>query len=81
MNILEAAGVRKKFGELVAIADINLGIEEGEIMGLIGPNGSGKSTLFKIITGFLKPTEGKIIWQGEDITGLPPHVIAQKGIT
>jgi len=81
MNILEIKGLRKKFGELVAVEDVSLGVEEGEIMGLIGPNGSGKSTIFNLITGFLRPTAGKIIWQGEDITGLPPHIIAKKGIT
>jgi len=80
-NILEVIGLRKKFGELVAIDHIDTVVKEGEIMGLTGPNGSGKTTLFNLITGFLKPTEGKVIWEGEDITGLPPHVIASKGIT
>ena len=80
-NILEVIGLRKKFGELVAIDHIDTVVKEGEIMGLTGPNGSGKTTLFNLISGFLKPTEGKVIWQGEDITGLPPHVIASKGIT
>jgi branched-chain amino acid transport system ATP-binding protein len=81
MSILEIKGLRKKFGELVAVDGVSLDVEEGEILGLIGPNGSGKSTIFNLITGFLKPTAGKVIWQGEDITGLPPHVIAKKGIT
>ena len=81
MNILEIKGLRKKFGELVAVDNVNMKVREGEILGLIGPNGSGKSTMFGLITGFLRPTAGKVIWQGEDITGLPPHVIAKKGIT
>jgi branched-chain amino acid transport system ATP-binding protein len=81
MNILEVKGLRKKFGELVAVENVDLSVKKGEILGLIGPNGSGKSTMFGLITGFLKPTAGKIIWQGENITGLPPHVIAEKGIT
>ena len=80
-NILEVVGLRKKFGELVAVDGIDVAVKEGEIMGLTGPNGSGKTTIFNLITGFLKPTEGKVTWQGEDITGLSPHIIAKKGIT
>ncbi|MBN1227261.1 MAG: ABC transporter ATP-binding protein [Deltaproteobacteria bacterium] len=80
-DILEIVGLKKKFGEMVAIDDLNFSVREGEIMGLTGPNGSGKTTLFNLITGFLKPTEGKVVWQGEDITGLPTHVIASKGVT
>jgi branched-chain amino acid transport system ATP-binding protein len=79
--MLELVGLSKKFGELVAVDNINLSVEEGEIMGLIGPNGSGKTTLFNLITGFIRPTRGKVVWLGEDITGLPPHTIARKGIT
>jgi len=80
MNILELAGLRKQFGELVAVDDIELSIEEGEIRGLIGPNGSGKTTLFNLITGFIRPTRGKVIWQGHDITAQSPHAIAKKGL-
>lgn len=80
MNVLELVSLRKQFGELVAVDDIDLAIEEGELRGLIGPNGSGKTTLFNVITGFLRPTKGKVIWYGKDITGEPPHVIAKKGI-
>jgi len=80
MNILELAGLRKQFGELVAVDDIELSIKEGEIRGLIGPNGSGKTTLFNLITGFIRPTRGKVIWQGHDITAQSPHAIAKKGL-
>ncbi len=80
-NILEVVGLRKKFGELVAVDHMDVAVKEGEIMGLTGPNGSGKTTLFNLVTGFLKPTEGKVTFQGEDITGLPPHIIAKKGVT
>lgn len=80
-DILEIKGLTKKFGELVAVDNLDLTVKEAEIMGLIGPNGSGKTTLFNLITGFLTPTDGKVIFQGEDITGLPPHVIAKKGIS
>lgn len=80
MNILELVGLRKQFGELVAVDDIDLTIEEGEIRGLIGPNGSGKTTLFNLITGFIRPTRGRVIWHGYDITGHSPHAIAKKGL-
>jgi branched-chain amino acid transport system ATP-binding protein len=80
MVILELQGLRKQFGELVAVDDVDMRVEQGEIRGLIGPNGSGKTTIFNCITGFLHPTGGKVIWQGEDITGRPPHVVAAKGI-
>jgi len=78
--ILELKGLSKNFGQLTAVNDIDLRVEEGEIRGLIGPNGSGKTTLFNVISGFLKPTRGTVTWQGADITGVPPHVVARKGL-
>jgi len=78
--VLELVRVTKHFGRLAALQDVSLSLKEGEIMGLIGPNGSGKTTLFNVISGFLRPTEGKIIWEKENITEKPPHVIARKGI-
>jgi branched-chain amino acid transport system ATP-binding protein len=78
--MLKLVGLRKQFGELVAVNDIDLTVEEGEIRGLIGPNGSGKTTLFNLITGFIRPTRGKVIWHGRDITGQSPHAIVKKGI-
>ncbi|MFC1903824.1 ABC transporter ATP-binding protein [Chloroflexota bacterium] len=80
MSLLKLVGLRKQFGELVAVNDINLEIEEGEIRGLIGPNGSGKTTLFNLISGFIRPTRGKVIWQGHDITGQSAHARAKKGL-
>jgi len=80
MNKLEIRGLRKQFGGLVAVNDIDLELEEGEIRGLIGPNGSGKTTLFNLISGFLRPTKGKVIWRGKDITGNPAHSIVKEGI-
>ena len=71
MSILKLKGLRKEFGGLVAINDIDLELEKGEIRGLIGPNGSGKTTLFNLISGFLTPTRGKVIWEGRNITGKP----------
>jgi branched-chain amino acid transport system ATP-binding protein len=72
--------LRKQFGKLAAIDNLHLSVEEGEIRGLIGPNGSGKSTFFNVCSGFLSPSKGKVLFKGEDITGLQPHAIAQKGL-
>lgn len=80
MVILELVGLSKYFGSLQAVDNIDLAIEEGEMRGLIGPNGSGKTTLFNLVTGFLQPTAGKILWQGKDITRLPSEAITKKGI-
>jgi branched-chain amino acid transport system ATP-binding protein len=80
--ILKASNVTKRFGGLTANDDVSLqlGYQSGEILSVIGPNGAGKSTLFKILAGFIKPTSGQIKLFGEDITGLPPHIIAKKGL-
>jgi branched-chain amino acid transport system ATP-binding protein len=80
MTILEVQGINMNFGGLRALADIDLALEEGCILGLIGPNGSGKTTLFNVITGFLKPTSGKVIFNCEDITGHAPHKACKAGI-
>jgi branched-chain amino acid transport system ATP-binding protein len=80
MAMLEVQGLIKSFGGLTAINNLNLAIEEGEIVGLIGPNGAGKTTFFNLVSGFLKPDCGKIIFKGKNITGLKPHVICRKGI-
>ncbi len=78
--ILEARGITKKFGGLMALKDIDLFVGEGSITGLIGPNGAGKTTLFNIITGVYKPDAGKIFFKGRDITGLKPNKITELGI-
>jgi branched-chain amino acid transport system ATP-binding protein len=65
---------------LVAVDDIDLAVEPGEIRAVIGPNGAGKSTVFNLITSVLKPSAGQVIFAGEDITGMPVHEVAQKGI-
>ncbi|MGD0355764.1 MAG: ABC transporter ATP-binding protein [Dehalococcoidia bacterium] len=80
MALLEVRNITKIFGGLVAVRDLSLDIREGEILGLIGPNGAGKSTLFNIISGFIVPNKGKILFKGESITGLRIDQIAQKGI-
>ena len=80
--ILRASKLTKRFGGLTANEEISfsLGTEPGEVLSVIGPNGAGKSTLFKMLAGFTKPTHGAVELFGEDITALPPHLIAKKGL-
>ncbi len=78
--MLEGKGITKRFGGLVALAGFNFEVEKGSIVGLIGPNGSGKTTLFNIISGFLKPDEGRISFDGSEITRLKPYQIGRLGI-
>ncbi len=78
--LLEIKDISKHFGGLAALSDLSFQVEAGEILGLIGPNGAGKTTLFNVISGFFPPTYGKIFLQGEDITGLRPDGVAQKGL-
>ena len=80
MVLLELRGVTKRFGGLVAVDNVDLDIEEGEIRAIIGPNGAGKTTLFNLITGNYPVTEGRITYNGKDITGLSPHEIASLGL-
>lgn len=80
MPLLEVKNLTKSFGGLIAVNNVSFSVDEGEIVGIIGPNGAGKTTLFNLITGYLKPDSGKIIFKGEDITGLSPNVIANKGL-
>ena len=78
--ILEIKHVTKKFGGLVANNDINFDVTEHEILSVIGPNGAGKSTLFKMISSFLHTTSGEVLFQGEKISNLRPHIVARKGV-
>ncbi len=78
--ILELQGVTIRFGGLTAVAQVDLTLYEGEILGLIGPNGAGKTTLFNIIAGFHKPSKGRILFKGIDITGMKPHKICKLGV-
>jgi branched-chain amino acid transport system ATP-binding protein len=78
--MLEIKELTKHFGGLTALHGLDLNINQGEILGLIGPNGAGKTTVFNLITGFLHPTNGKIMFIGEDVTAQKPHAIAKKGI-
>jgi branched-chain amino acid transport system ATP-binding protein len=69
-----------RFGGLTAVNRVSVSVPRGQIRAIIGPNGAGKSTLFNCITGVLSPTSGRIILNGEDVAGLPPHVISHKGL-
>ncbi|MEM2103763.1 MAG: ABC transporter ATP-binding protein [Candidatus Bathyarchaeia archaeon] len=80
MSILEVNGLSKHFGGVIALDDVNLKVAEGNIVGLIGPNGAGKTTLYNCITGFYKPTSGKVVFNGRNVTGLPSHKICKAGI-
>jgi branched-chain amino acid transport system ATP-binding protein len=79
-DLLTAEAVRKEFGGLVAVNDVDFNIPEGSIISLIGPNGAGKTTFFNMLTGVYKPTSGRIELAGEDVTGKPPHAITERGI-
>jgi branched-chain amino acid transport system ATP-binding protein len=78
--MLKGENITKRFGGVTALSALDFQVDEGEIMGLIGPNGSGKTTLFGIISGFIPPDAGSIIFRGQVITGRKPYQIAQMGI-
>jgi branched-chain amino acid transport system ATP-binding protein len=78
--ILTAEEVRKEFGGLVAVSDVDFVIPSGAIVSLIGPNGAGKTTFFNMLTGVYKPTAGRIVFDGTDVTGKPPHAITELGV-
>lgn len=78
--MLEIIGLTRYFGGLAAVVDLNLDVHQREILGLIGPNGAGKSTILNMISGSLRPTAGRIIFKGEEITHLPAHGRTQRGI-
>jgi len=78
--LLTVQGLGIRFGGLVAVDGVDMELPSGHIRCIIGPNGAGKSTLFNLITGLYRPTSGKVLLNGQDITGLPAHKVAQKGI-
>lgn len=78
--LLEARGLRKEFGGLVAAEAVDLDVAAGEVLSLIGPNGAGKTTVFNMLTGVYTPTAGRVTLGGEDITGRPPHAVTKAGI-
>jgi ABC-type branched-chain amino acid transport systems, ATPase component len=81
MSLFSIQGLTKRFGALVATNNVSLEIEREGILSIIGPNGAGKTTFFNLLTGFLKPDEGKIIYDGQDVTGKKPHEIIKYGIS
>ncbi|OGP62201.1 MAG: ABC transporter ATP-binding protein [Deltaproteobacteria bacterium RBG_13_49_15] len=78
---LKVVSLSKNFGGIQAINSLSFDLIKGELLGLIGPNGSGKTTAVNLITGFVKPSEGEVIYQGKNITSMPPHKIVRLGIT
>jgi branched-chain amino acid transport system ATP-binding protein len=78
--ILETQGLTKEFKGFIAVSDVDLRVRRGQIHALIGPNGAGKTTVFNLLTKFLRPTRGRIVYQGEDITLAKPAEIARRGI-
>jgi branched-chain amino acid transport system ATP-binding protein len=79
-NLLVTESVRKEFGGLVAVSDLDFTIPERSIVSLIGPNGAGKTTFFNMLTGVYRPTSGRIVFDGTDVTDKPPHAITKLGI-
>ena len=77
---LEVENLTMRFGGVVALNNLSLGLKQVEILGLIGPNGSGKSTLFNVVTGFYRANDGKVLLDGDDLTNLYPHQITEKGL-
>jgi branched-chain amino acid transport system ATP-binding protein len=80
MSLLEVSNVGKRFGSLVALQEISLRVEPGELRAIIGPNGAGKTTLFNLVSGFFRPTSGSVVFDGRDITALPAHERVALGI-
>src|SRR3989304_3398201 len=80
MSLFSAEHLPIRFGGLTAVDDFPLRLESGDLVGLIGPNGAGKTTVFNLISGMLYPTQGRVYFQGEEITGLRPNARPRKGI-
>jgi branched-chain amino acid transport system ATP-binding protein len=78
--VLETSGLTRNFGGVAAVADLSLSVEEGTVLGVIGPNGAGKSTLINLITGHLKPTAGRVLVDGRDMTGRRPWAVAKSRV-
>ena len=79
-NVLEVSKVRKSFGGVVAVWEVSFHLRKGELLGVIGPNGSGKTTLVNLLTGFVRPDSGSVLYLGREITGKMPYKIAEMGI-
>jgi ABC-type branched-subunit amino acid transport system ATPase component len=79
-TILKVERITKNFGGVAALADVSFSLQEGQLLGIIGPNGSGKTTLVNLITGFVRPDSGRVIYQEKDIAGKMPYKIAARGV-
>jgi branched-chain amino acid transport system ATP-binding protein len=79
-DLLTARAVRKEFGGLVAVADVDFTVPQGGIVSLIGPNGAGKTTFFNMLTGVYTPTSGEVLFDGHEVVGLPPHAVTHLGV-
>jgi branched-chain amino acid transport system ATP-binding protein len=79
-TLLQTERLRKEFGGLVAVDDVDFIVPTNSIVSLIGPNGAGKTTFFNMLTGVYRPTEGRVVFAGEDMTGKPPHAFTERGI-
>ena len=80
MALLEVERLTKGFGGVLAVSDVSLTLEAGELLGIMGPNGSGKTTLFNLVAGALRPDRGRIRFQGHDVAGLSPHRVCARGV-
>lgn len=80
MALLEVKNLTKEFGGLKAVKDVSFCVEEGQIVSLIGPNGAGKTTTFSMVTGLVQPTAGRVLFNGEDITGMQAYQVADRGL-
>jgi branched-chain amino acid transport system ATP-binding protein len=80
VTILEVRGLTKRFRGLTALEDVSFDVAKGEVVGLIGPNGAGKSTCFNVVSGFLRPSAGAIVFEGQRIDQLSPHQVAARGL-
>ncbi len=80
MTVLDVVDLEKEFGGLLAVDDLSLSVDRGELVGVMGPNGAGKSTLFNCVSGVVEPTDGTVAFDGEDVTGEQPEVLARRGL-
>jgi len=79
--LLELKGIEGKYGAVQVLYDISLKVTEGQILAIIGSNGAGKSTLINTVSGLMLPTAGRVMFEGNDITGMPPHQIIERGLS
>ena len=80
MSILEVKGITKTFGGVVALDDVSVNVEKNSLLGIIGPNGSGKTTFVNIVSGFVKPDKGSVLFNGKELIGLPPYRVTNIGV-